>query len=79
MSSKITPGVIYELRENTDGYLKGSRWESIGGPDNDIFCDGLQSDYFAADELLRSSNQSILGYSEEMQYVKSNCLSGGSI
>lgn len=75
----LNPGVIYELREDTDEYLKGSRWEFISGADDDTFSDGLTYDFFGADELLRSPDQSPLGFSEEMQHIKAQCLAGASL
>lgn len=75
----LNPGTIYELLTDTEEYLKGSRWEFVCGADNDVFCNGMQCEYFGDDEVLRSPNQVPLEYSEEMQYTRASCLVGESI
>lgn len=69
-------GTIYETITSESDFPVGTRVEFIGGEDDDVYCDGILTDWLGNSDVHRSSDQSPLGYTKEMQLTRGRCMSG---
>jgi hypothetical protein len=58
------------------GFPYGTRVEFIGGPENDIFTNGVSWTWLSADEVHQCDDQSPIPYSSLMESEKAVALSG---